>query len=165
MDFPAELKRQIAEREETTNQLKSRWEAEKQALSGIKPLKENIERLRTSFQQAFSRAQQTLRNEDFVEAQRTEQELKEAEKQLQVVEVKSAELNANKDNRLLREEVTDEDIAKVVSLWTNIPVSRMMQGEREKLLRMEDEIHKRMINQHEAVEAVSDWDRCSEQCF
>jgi hypothetical protein len=49
-------------------------------LSGIKPLKENIERLRTSFQQAFSRAQQTLRNEDFVEAQRTEQELKEAEK-------------------------------------------------------------------------------------
>ena len=150
-----ELKRQIAEREETTNQLKSRWEAEKQALSGIKPLKENIERLRTSFQQAFSRAQQTLRNEDFVEAQRTEQELKEAEKQLQVVEVKSAELNTNKDNRLLREEVTDEDIAKVVSLWTNIPVSRMMQGEREKLLRMEDEIHKRMINQHEAVEAVS----------
>ena len=150
-----ELKRQIAEREETTNQLKSRWEAEKQALSGIKPLKENIERLRTSFQQAFSRAQQTLRNEDFVEAQRTEQELKEAEKQLQAVEVKSAELNANKDNRLLREEVTDEDIAKVVSLWTNIPVSRMMQGEREKLLRMEDEIHKRMINQHEAVEAVS----------
>lgn len=150
-----ELKRQIAEREETTNQLKSRWEAEKQALSGIKPLKENIERLRTSFQQAFSRAQQTLRNEDFVEAQRTEQELKEAEKQLQAVELKSAELNANKDNRLLREEVTDEDIAKVVSLWTNIPVSRMMQGEREKLLRMEDEIHKRMINQHEAVEAVS----------
>lgn len=150
-----ELKRHIAEREETTNQLKSRWEAEKQALSGIKPLKENIERLRTSFQQAFSRAQQTLRNEDFVEAQRTEQELKEAEKQLQAVEVKSAELNANKDNRLLREEVTDEDIAKVVSLWTNIPVSRMMQGEREKLLRMEDEIHKRMINQHEAVEAVS----------
>ena len=150
-----ELKRQIAEREETTNQLKSRWEAEKQALSGIKPLKENIERLRTSFQQAFSRAQHTLRNEDFVEAQRTEQELKEAEKQLQAVEVKSAELNANKDNRLLREEVTDEDIAKVVSLWTNIPVSRMMQGEREKLLRMEDEIHKRMINQHEAVEAVS----------
>ena len=150
-----ELKRQIAEREETTNQLKSRWEAEKQALSGIKPLKENIERLRTSFQQAFSRAQQTLRNEDFVEAQRTEQELKEAEKQLQVVAVKSAELNTNKENRLLREEVTDEDIAKVVSLWTNIPVSRMMQGEREKLLRMEDEIHKRMINQHEAVEAVS----------
>ncbi len=71
------------------------------------------------------------------------------------MEAKSAELNSDKDNRLLREEVTEEDIARVVSLWTNIPVSRMMQGEREKLLRMEDEIHKRMINQQEAVEAVS----------
>ena len=150
-----DLRRQIAEREESTNQLKARWEAEKAALSGVKPLRENIERLRTSFQQAFSRAQQTLRNEDFVDAQKTEQELKDAEKQLQVMEAKSAEFNAKADNRLLREEVTDEDIARVVSLWTGIPVTRMLQGEREKLLRMEDEIHKRMINQHEAVEAVS----------
>ena len=150
-----ELKRQIAEREESTNQLKARWESEKAAISGIKPLRENIERLRAAFQQAFSRAQQTLLNEDFVEAQKTEQQLKDAEKKLKEMEARSAELNTNKDNRLLREEVTDEDIAKVVSLWTNIPVSRMMQGEREKLLRMEDEIHKRMINQHEAVEAVS----------
>lgn len=150
-----ELKRQIAEREESTSQLKARWEMEKQALSGIKPLKENIERLQTTFQQAFSRAQQTLRNEDFVEAQRAEQELKEARSKLQEIEAKSAELNAASENRMLREEVTEEDIAKVVSLWTSIPVARMMQGEREKLLRMEDEIHKRMINQHEAVEAVS----------
>ena len=150
-----DLKRQIAEREESTNQLKARWESEKAAISGIKPLRENIERLRAAFQQAFSRAQQTLLNEDFVEAQKTEQQLKDAEKKLKEMEARSAELNTNKDNRLLREEVTDEDIAKVVSLWTNIPVSRMMQGEREKLLRMEDEIHKRMINQHEAVEAVS----------
>ena len=150
-----ELRRQIAEREETTSQLKARWEAEKSALSGIKPLKENIERLRTSFQQAFSRAQQTLRNEDFVEAQRTEQELRQAEQQLQVMEARSAEVRANADSRLLREEVTEEDIARVVSLWTGVPVARMMQGEREKLLNMEHEIHRRMINQHEAVEAVS----------
>ncbi len=150
-----ELRRQIAEREESTSQLKARWEAEKSALSGIKPLKENIERLRTSFQQAFSRAQQTLRNEDFVEAQRTEQELRQAEQQLQVMEARSAEVRANADSRLLREEVTEEDIARVVSLWTGVPVARMMQGEREKLLNMEHEIHRRMINQHEAVEAVS----------
>ncbi|MFM7056977.1 MAG: ATP-dependent chaperone ClpB [Planctomycetota bacterium] len=150
-----ELRRQIAEREETTSRLKARWEAEKTALSGIKPLKENIERLRTSFQQAFSRAQQTLRNEDFVEAQRTEQELRQAEQQLQVMEARSAEVRASADSRLLREEVTDEDIARVVSLWTGVPVARMMQGEREKLLNMEREIHRRMINQHEAVEAVS----------
>ena len=57
--------------------------------------------------------------------------------------------------RLLREEVTEEDIARVVSLWTGIPVTRMLQGEREKLLRMETEIHKRMIDQDEAIEAVS----------
>ncbi len=150
-----ELRRQIAEREETTSQLKARWEAEKSALSGIKPLKENIERLRTSFQQAFSRAQQTLRNEDFVEAQRTEQELRQAEQQLQVMEARSAEVRDNAESRLLREEVTEEDIARVVSLWTGVPVARMMQGEREKLLNMEQEIHRRMINQHEAVEAVS----------
>jgi ATP-dependent Clp protease ATP-binding subunit ClpB len=64
-------------------------------------------------------------------------------------------LKSDTANRLLREEVTEEDIARVVSLWTGIPVTRMMQGEREKLLNMEQEIHKRMINQHEAVEAVS----------
>ena len=150
-----DLKRQIAERAESTNQLKAQWETEKAAISGIKPLRDNIERLRTTFQQAFSRAQQTLLNEDFVQAQRAEQELKDAEKKLKEMEVKSAELSTRKENRLLREEVTDEDIARVVSLWTSIPVSRMMQGEREKLIRMEDEIHKRMINQHEAVEAVS----------
>jgi len=150
-----ELKRLIAEREETTSALKARWEAEKAALSGLKPLREDIERLRTGFQQAFAKAQQTLLNEDFLVAQQAEQQLKNAEKQLQEMETKSHELNENTENRLLREEVTDEDIASVVSLWTNIPVSRMMQGEREKLLRMEDEIHKRMINQHEAVEAVS----------
>ncbi len=150
-----DLRRLIAEREESTNQLKAKWEAEKAALSGLKPLKEEMEKLRTTFQQAFSRAQQTLRNEDFVEAQQAEQKLKQAEQQLQKLEAKSAELNSNPDDRLLREEVTEEDIARVVSQWTGVPVARMMQGEREKLLRMEQEIHKRMINQHEAVEAVS----------
>jgi len=150
-----DLRRQIAEREETTSQLKARWELEKAALSGIRPLKEKIEKLRSTFQQAFSRAQQTLRNEDFVEAQQSEQQLKQAEQQLQAAEARSAEMNSALENRLLREEVTEEDIARVVSLWTGVPVTRMMQGEREKLLNMENEIHKRMINQHEAVEAVS----------
>ncbi len=91
-----------------------------------------------------------------MEAQKAEQQLKQSEQQLKQMEARSAELKQDStEDRLLREEVTEEDIAKVVSLWTGIPVARMMQGEREKLLRMEDEIHKRMINQHEAVEAVS----------
>ncbi|MEY2727660.1 MAG: Chaperone protein ClpB, partial [Planctomycetota bacterium] len=100
-----ELRRQIADREESTNQLKAQWESEKAALSGIRPLKENIERLRTAFQQAFSRAQQTLRNEDFVDAQRTEQELRQAEQQLQLLEARSLELKTDASSRLLREEV------------------------------------------------------------
>lgn len=151
----SELRRQIAENEESTNQLKAQWENEKAALSGLKPLKEEIEKLRTAYTQAFSRAQKTNSNEDYQEAFESEQKLKAAEAQLAEMETRSAELNDDPDSRLLREEVTDEDIARVVSLWTGVPVSRMMQGEREKLLRMEDAIHKRMINQHEAVEAVS----------
>lgn len=151
----SDLRRQIAENEEATNQLKARWEAEKTAISGLKPLKEEIEKLRTVATQAFSRAQQTNSNEDYQLAYEADQKLKAAEAQLSEMEKKSAELNHDPENRLLREEVTEEDIARVVSLWTGVPVSRMMQGEREKLLRMESEIHKRMINQHEAVGAVA----------
>jgi ATP-dependent Clp protease ATP-binding subunit ClpB len=151
----ADILRQIAEREEAVTQLKAKWEAEKSVLSRVKPLRERIDQLKMSFQQAFSRAQKTMRNDDFVEAQQTEQQLKQAEKELADIEVRSAELSASDEERLLREEVTDEDIAKVVSQWTGIPVARMMQGERDKLIRMEEAIHKRMINQHEAVEAVA----------
>ncbi|MCR9197440.1 MAG: ATP-dependent chaperone ClpB [Planctomycetaceae bacterium] len=151
----AELRRQIAENEESTNQLKAKWEVEKAAISGLKPLKEDIERLRTNYTQAFSRAQKTNSNEDYQEAFVAEQALRTAEQQLAEMESRSAQLNENAEDRLLREEVTEEDVARVVSLWTGVPVARMMQGEREKLLRMEEEIHKRMINQHEAVEAVS----------
>jgi ATP-dependent Clp protease ATP-binding subunit ClpB len=151
----ADLRRQIAENEESTNQLKAQWEAEKAAISGLKPLREEIERLKTSSTQAFSRAQQTNSNSDYQEAYEASEKLKASEARLAEMEQKSAELNADPESRLLCEEVTAEDIASVVSLWTGIPVTRMLQGEREKLLRMEDEIHKRMINQHEAVEAVS----------
>lgn len=150
-----ELRRQIAESEETTNQLKAKWESEKAAISGLKPLKEEIEQLRTAYSQAFNNAQKTNSNEEYQKAFEAEQQLKAAEARLTAMEKKSSELNADPDSRLLREEVTDEDIARVVSAWTGVPVSRMLQGEREKLLRMETEIHKRMINQHEAVEAVS----------
>jgi ATP-dependent Clp protease ATP-binding subunit ClpB len=151
----ADLRRQIAENEESTNQLKAQWEAEKAAISGLKPLREEIERLKTSSTQAFSRAQRTNSNSDYQEAYEASEKLKASEARLAEMEQKSAELNADPESRLLCEEVTAEDIASVVSLWTGIPVTRMLQGEREKLLRMEDEIHKRMINQHEAVEAVS----------
>ena len=150
-----ELKRQIADREEEVNSLKARWEAEKQSLSGLQPLKEEIERLRTAYEQAFVQAQRTNLNDDYIRAHETERELRAAEQRLAELDARSAEMAASEGERLLREDVTAEDIAKVVSLWTGIPVSRMMQGEREKLLHMEEAIHQRMIDQNEAVEAVA----------
>lgn len=148
------LRRDIAEREEHVNQLKARWQTEKDSLTSMQPLKEQIEQLRTEYEQAFNRARTTNSNEDYQRAFEVEQRLKVSEQELADVEARFAEI-ASDEERMLREEVTDEDIARVVSSWTGIPVSRMLQGEREKLLKMEDRIHDRMINQHEAVTAVA----------
>jgi ATP-dependent Clp protease ATP-binding subunit ClpB len=150
-----ELKREIADREEEVNALKTRWQTEKDGLSKVRPLKEEIDGLRTSYEQAFKKAQLTNLNDDYIRAHETEQQLREAEARLADLEKHFNEVRQEPGDRLLREEVTEEDIARVVSLWTSIPVSRMLQGEREKLLRMETEIHKRMIDQDEAIEAVS----------
>ncbi|MBI1346425.1 ATP-dependent chaperone ClpB [bacterium] len=147
------LKKEIAEREESVKTLKARWEAEKAALSGLRPLKEEIEKLRTAYEQSFSQAQRTNNNDDYMRAFQSEQQLKIAEQRLADMESKVAALDEGQ--RLLREEVSEEDIAKVVSTWTGVPVSRMLQTERQKLLDMEDSIHRRMINQEEAVTAVA----------
>ena len=148
------LRREIANREEEVNRLKARWQAEKEALSGLTPLKEKIDSLRLAYDQAFKTAQRTNSNDDYMRAFSAEKELREAEKRLADAEQRAATVSQD-GQRMLREEVTAEDIAKVVSTWTNIPVARMLQGEREKLLKMEDAIHQRMINQNEAVKAVS----------
>jgi len=150
-----ELKREIADREEEVNALKTRWQTEKDGLSKVRPLKEEIDRLRTTYEQAFKKAQLTNLNDDYIRAHETEQQLREAETRLAELEKHFNEVRQEPGERLLREEVTEEDIARVVSLWTGIHVSRMLLGEREKLLRMETEIHKRMIDQDEAIEAVS----------
>jgi len=150
-----ELKRQIADREEEVSSLKVRWESEKESLSRLQPLKEQIDQLRASYDRAFSQAQRTNLNDDYVRAHNAEQELLEAEKQLAELEQQMAQVTESSQERLLREDVTAEDVAKVVALWTGIPVSRMLQGEREKLLLMESAIHRRMVDQQEAVEAVS----------
>ena len=150
-----QLKREIAEREEKVNALKAKWQAEKEILSGLKPLQEEIDKLRNEYDRAFSKARQTNSNDDYQKAFAAEQALKAAEQKLASVSKRSEELSAGGGERMLREEVTPEDVAKVVSSWTGIPVARMLQTERDKLLRMEDEIHRRMINQEEAVTAVS----------
>jgi ATP-dependent Clp protease ATP-binding subunit ClpB len=150
-----QLKREIAEREEKVNALKGRWQAEKEVLSGLKPLQEKIDQLKQEYERAFSRARTTNSNEEYMKARAAQVNLHEAEQKLNELQKKFTEMNAAGGEQLLREEVTPEDIAKVVSSWTGIPVARMLQTERDKLLRMEDEIHRRMINQEEAVTAVS----------
>ncbi len=148
------LKKQIAEREEQVNGLKARWQTEKDALSKVQPLKEEINGLRSGFQQAFSRAQQTHSNEDYAAAFKLDQQLKQAEAQLVTVSERFQEIQSSGE-RMLREEVTSDDIAKVVAQWTGIQASKILQGEKQKLLDMENAIHRRMINQEEAVEAVA----------
>ncbi|MBT4863668.1 MAG: ATP-dependent chaperone ClpB [Planctomycetaceae bacterium] len=152
-----DLKRQIADHEEEVNALKARWELEQASLGRRQPLHEEIDRLRTEYDQAFAQARRTNQNDDYIRAQEVQQQLQTAEGNLAGLEQRSAADDADESEqpRLLREEVTEEDIAKVVSLWTGIPVARMMQAEREKLIHMEDGIHQRMINQTEAVSAVS----------
>ena len=150
-----ELKREIAEREEKVNALKARWQAEKDVLSGLKPLQEKIDQLKQEYERAFSRARATNANSDYMQAREAQVKLNESEQKLAELQKRFTEMNASGGEQLLREEVTPEDIAKVVSTWTGIPVARMLQTERDKLLRMEDEIHKRMINQEEAVTAVA----------
>ncbi len=150
-----QLNREIAEREESVNALKGRWQAEKEVLSGLKPLQEQIDQLKQEYERAFSRARTTNSNEEYMQARTAQVNLQEAEQKLNELQKKFTEMNTAGGEQLLREEVTPEDIAKVVSSWTGIPVARMLQAERDKLLRMEDEIHRRMINQEEAVTAVS----------
>ena len=154
-DRHEQLKREIADREESVNALKGKWQAEKEILSGFKPLQEELDKIRQEYDFAFSKARQTNSNDDYAKAFTAKQALDAAELKLASVKTRFDELNASGGERLLREEVTPEDIAKVVSQWTGIPVARMLQAERDKLLRMEDEIHRRMINQEEAVTAVS----------
>ena len=154
-DRHEQLKREIADREESVTALKGKWQAEKEILSGFKPLQEELDKIRKDYDIAFSKARQTNSNDDYARAFTAKQALDAAELKLATVKTRFDELNASGGERLLREEVTPEDIAKVVSQWTGIPVARMLQAERDKLLRMEDEIHRRMINQEEAVTAVS----------
>ena len=151
----ADIRRQISDRQETTNALKTRWEGEKQVLSQLKPLQEQIQRLKTDYDQAFARARSTNLNDDFIRAQEAQTSLKQAEQNLADLSQRSRQIDESAAERLLREDVTQEDIARIISIWTGIPLSRMLQTERDRLLTMEEAIHGRLINQHEAVTAVS----------
>ncbi len=143
-----ELSEEIANLSSDRDALKARWQGEKDLVDGINAKIEQIENYKLE-------ADQAERAGDYGKvAEIRYGKIKEAQDE---VEKLKKELEANQsDSRMLKEEVTSEDIAGVVSRWTGIPVTKMIQSEREKLLNLEEELHKRVAGQHEAIEAISD---------
>ena len=140
-----EREEKIAAMEREFSDLDEIWKSEKAAVQGTTHIKEELERTRSALETAM-RAQDLARMSELQYGK-----IPELEKQLE-----DAEKGEQAEFQLLRNNVTEDEIAEVVSRWTGIPVSRMLEGEREKLLRMEDALHKRVIGQDEAVTAVSD---------
>ena len=144
----ADLDRDIAELKEQETQFRAKWEGERQLVNKIQQDKQEIENLKYE-------AERAEREGDYGKvAEIRYSKLKALEDDIKAIQAQLA--NAQNGNSLVREEVTADDIAEVVSRWTGIPVTRMMQSEREKLLHLEEELHKRVIGQEEAITAVSD---------
>ena len=142
------LQKELAEQRDTFNTMKARWEAEKEAIGKVTGLREEIERVNAQIEQAersydLNRAAELK----YGELPKLKQEL---EKEEAVAEESRGE------NSLLRDRVTEEEIARIICRWTGIPVARPMEGEREKLLHLEEELHRRVIGQDEAVRKVSE---------
>ncbi len=143
-----ELNEQIANISEERNELKAKWESEKQVVQGIQNAKSGIENLKLE-------ADQAERSGDYGKvAEIRYGKIKEAEALLGKLEKQLSGMQGT--TALIKEEVDSEDIADVVSRWTGVPVKRMLQSEREKLLHLETELHKRVVGQDEAITALSD---------
>ena len=128
--------------------MKARWQAEKDAIAAIREAKERLE-------QAHREAERAERDGDLQRAAELRYgEIPELESELREQEAAAAP-SCSDDGAMLNEEVDDEDVAEVVAKWTGIPVSRLMEGEVEKLLHMEERLHERVIGQDEAVAAVA----------
>ncbi len=144
----AEVQRDLAEQRDVFNQMKARWDAEKDAIAKVTKLREEIERV----------------NGEIAAAERTYDlnraaELKYGELprlQKELADEEAIADQAKSEDSLLRDRVTDEEIARIVGRWTGIPVSKLMEGEREKLLHLEDVLHERVIGQDEAVTRVAE---------
>jgi ATP-dependent Clp protease ATP-binding subunit ClpB len=141
------LEKELADLKEEKNRLTTHWQQEKDAIQRSRTLKEEVEQVKLEMQ----RAQQAG---DYAKASELQYgRLPQIEQQIKDEESRLADLQ--KSQRMLKEEVDEEDIAEVVSRWTHIPVSRLMEGEIQKLLRMEERLHQRVIGQDEAIAAVA----------
>ncbi len=140
-----DLTKQINNLEEKINKLKTQWEAEKASITGEAGIKDQIQQVQRQIEEAE-------RNTDLQTAAELKYgKLLELQKQLSI-----AQSQEKSENRLLKEEIDDDDIANIVSKWTGIPVSKLVESEKQKLLNMEEILHKRLIGQDEAVQTVSD---------
>ncbi len=142
----AVIKEELANLNEEKSELQAKWNSEKDVVESIQSAKEEMDALKFEAEKAersgdYGRVAEIR----YGRVKEVEEELAQAEAQLQ-----------NMASPLIKEEVTSEDIAEVISRWTGIPIHRMLESEREKLLRLEDELHKRVIGQYEAIQAVSD---------
>ncbi len=143
------LERELADLKEEQRELNAQWQAEKDVLDKRKTLKEEIERINVEIQQAE-------REYDLNRAAELKYgKLTELQHQLEQIETQLAQTQTS-GRSLLREEVTEADIAEIISKWTGIPISKLVESEMEKLLHLEDELHKRVVGQEEAVTAVAD---------
>ena len=141
------LRKELAEEREKFNSMKSRWDVEKAAIEDVKKLKAEIEKTNAEIEDA-------QRNYEYEKASRLRYStLPELQKKL---EAATATAESNDNASLLRDKVTEEEIAAIVARWTGIPVSKLMEGEREKILGLDAILHKRVIGQDEAVKSVSD---------
>ncbi len=143
------LNETLANLEEERNALKARWESEREIVIGFQQAKEQIEQLR----QEGVRAEREGRFSEAAEIRYGK--IPELEQQMKDHQARLQEMQEN-DDLMLKEEVDAEDIAQIVSKWTGVPVTRMLKSEREKLVYLEDELHKRVVGQDEAISLVSD---------
>ncbi len=143
-----QLNEVLANLSDERNHLKAKWQAEKEVVEGIQKRKKDIESYKFE-------AEQAERSGDYGKvAEIRYGRIKEAEKELEELNAKMIEMQGN--TALIKEEVDAEDIAEVVSKWTGIPISKMLQSEKDKLLQLETQLHKRIVGQDEAIEAIAD---------
>ncbi|PAQ14396.1 ATP-dependent chaperone ClpB [Bacillaceae bacterium SAOS 7] len=148
-DRRIQLQEELVNLKEKANEMRARWEAEKEAIHRVQEKREHLERLRRELEDAENRYDLNKA------AELRHGKIPMVEKELQDLE-KAMVASENNENRLLREEVTEEEISSIVSRWTGIPVTKLVEGEREKLLRLESIMHERVVGQDEAVQLVSD---------
>jgi ATP-dependent Clp protease ATP-binding subunit ClpB len=143
------LDKELAERKEQRTRLAAQWQAEKTAIQGVRTQREDLERLRLEMEHA-------QRAGDYAKASELQYgRIPELERRIRDHEQATPPSSTSSAARMLKEQVDDEDIAEVVARWTHIPVSRLLEGEIQKLVRMEDRLHQRVVGQDEAVVAVS----------